>query len=388
MKREIFRIGRSIKAAPVTAATFLFSTIYYDRVLSRKRRVWDGAQSWSDRVAVYVIYPSDGLLATHLTTLRHVAASGYATVVVSNLPLSDSDRQQVLDLCVSYIERPNFGYDFGAYRDGVLSVSDRFADLTRLALLNDSAWYPLPDKRNWLHAAEEMGHDLVGATSNYGTPRHDIADFMDIEWSYSVDHRNFHYGSFALSFGPKILKDPAFFSFWKRMRLDNNKKRVVRRGEIAMSQWVVQRGYTHQCIFDPATLETALDALSDDRLAELTNDIILPEHFRAIDAKHKVLEISPTDPERRTVFTKFILTCTSLQGASYALPDLTILEKDYPFLKKSPLRLSKDGADTTLRILAKMSGPDIDDIVAEAKAIYNPRAAPPPKMTGPPKKGG
>ena len=159
-----------------------------------------------------------------MDTLRHIAENGYAAVVVSNQPLAKADRDKVLGLCADYIERPNFGYDFGAYRDGVLSIHERLASLKRLVLINDSAWYPLPGKRNWIQEAEEMGHDLVGAVSHYGTPRADPEHFMDIDWRYSSTHKNFHYASFALSFGPRLLRDAQFYRFWRKLRMDNDKK--------------------------------------------------------------------------------------------------------------------------------------------------------------------
>lgn len=373
VKREVLRLGRQLLGLPRSVGTYLFSTIYYDLVLSRKRATWPGQKPWTKRVVVFVIFPTKGLQDSHLNTLRHCVENGYAPVVVSNVAMPQADRDRVLAMCASYIERPNFGYDFGAYRDGVLHVVDRRPDLVRLALLNDSVWYPLPGKRNWMIEAEEMGHDLVGAISNYGTPRLPLEHYLDIEWSYHSSHKNFHYASFALSFGPKILGDPGFRVFWQKFRMDNDKKRVVRRGEIGLTQWVLQQGFSHAGLFDPGTLDKRLDALSDERLTELTRNLILPEDPKGAKLKYQLLSAHANQPDRRQVFTKYILTETSLQGAGYVLADLMINDHDYPFLKKSPLRLNKDGADITLRLLADLPRPAIDSTIDEAKAIYAPR---------------
>ncbi|MEP1201541.1 rhamnan synthesis F family protein [Tateyamaria sp.] len=370
IRREWLRFGRTLKSAPRVTWTYLFNTLYYDLILSRKRIGYDGHLPWTDRIAIFVIFPSQGLLETHLDTVRHLAQNGYTAVVVSNLPLSKTDREQLLEACSCYIERPNFGYDFGAYRDGVLSIQGRLDQLKRLVLINDSAWYPLPGKRNWVREAEDMGHDLVGATSNYGRPRRKSADIMEMELDHSLDHRNFHFASYALSFGPDVITHAQFLAYWKKLRLDNDKKRVVRRGEIGLSQWILRNGFSHKCMFETNELENTLNTLSDERLEALVQNIILLEHERAMSVKKGLLETPPAPQDRRSVYTRFILAATSLQGASYALADLLITEKEFPFLKKSPLRLSRDGADATLRILAKEPKPDLEVITQEALAIY------------------
>ena len=42
IKREVVRFGQQIKSAPRDVVMLLFSTPYYDLVLSRKRTNWTG----------------------------------------------------------------------------------------------------------------------------------------------------------------------------------------------------------------------------------------------------------------------------------------------------------------------------------------------------------
>lgn len=371
IKRELARVFRTIGAFPRFATSYLFATPFYDLHQSKKSKTWSGKQTLSDRIVILVIYPSEGLLESHITTLNHIADSGYTALVISNQPLSDVDRKRVLDLSATYIERPNIGYDFGAYRDGILSVAHRFDQLDRLVLMNDSVWYPLPEQRNWLQEAEGMGLDLVGAVSNYGTPRVESEDYLSLVWGYKSTHHNFHYGSFALSFGPNIFQNTGFYHFWKKMRIDNHKKHVVRRGEIGISQWVLSNGFTHGSIYNPSTLEVDLAALSDQRLAQVAVNLIIPEKPRALALKHQILQLPQSDLSWRHEVTQFILTVTSLQGCGYVLPDLMIKEHGYPFLKKSPLRLSKDGAEVTLRLIDELPDHLNSVFLHEARAIYD-----------------
>lgn len=374
IRRELLRLGRQARAVPKRLAWFFLATPYHDLFLARKRKTWTGAQT-SDgaKAAVYVIYPTDGLQPSHLHSLDHLAENGYRTTVVSNLPLSDQDREALLPSCQRYIERANFGYDFGGYRDGVLSLSSEFTVLDRLVLLNDSAWYPLPDRSNWLADAEALDVDFAGAVSNYGTPRVLLEDFRTLKWSYKTTHPNFHYCSFALSFGPRLLASRRFLRFWRKFRLDNDKSRVVRRGEIGLTQWAISNGFTHACTCPPQELETVLNSLPDDRIAEILGRIILPEFPLGEKERRKVLAIPQDAPDWRHTAIRFILFSATSQGTSYALAELTTHEMNFPFLKKSPLRLSRAGSDISLEMIAEIPGAVGKIMMDEANVLRSHR---------------
>lgn len=358
-------------------AWYLFATPVYDRWIARQRTITQGKQGFSDRVVVLVIYPSDGLLDSHIMTLKHIAENGYCTLLVSNLDLSKAERDRISPYCWHYIERPNFGYDFGGYRDGVLFLQKEpgLGALKRLVLMNDSAWYPLPETKSWLHEAEKNGSDLVGAVSNYGTPRIDWKYFKDLTWDYSTTHRSFHYCSFALSFGPNILQSPDFAKFWQNFRLDNDKKRVVRRGEIGATQWVIKHGFTHIGTCNPGELANVLAGLDDMRLERLVRNLIFPEDPKAVDLKQQLLAIPRSDPAWRHTMTSFVLVAASRQGTSYALADLTTKELGFQFLKKSPVWLNKDASDITIRLAAELHGAAGQIILQEIHALRQKRAA-------------
>lgn len=373
IKRELFRLWRQLKDTPRRVLWYYCATPYYDRILSRQRRTWVGDHPMASKMAIMVIYPTDGVMDSHTHTLQHLHENGYSTVVVSNLALSQDNRTRVLANCTQYIERPNFGYDFGAYRDGVMSIFDRLADLERLVLINDSAWYPLPNTSNWLEQAEALNVDLAGAVSNYGTPRSGHDTFHLLEWSYSSDHPNFHYCSFALNFGPKILRSLKFHQFWSRFRLDNVKSRVVRRGEIGLTQWVIKNGFTHDCTCKPQYLPEVLESLTDERLLQVVRRTIFPEYPLGQAAKQSVLNAPTHDPEWRRLAMRYVLMGATSQGTGYALAELTTKEMQFPFLKKSPLRLSKSGSDISLDIIDEIPGPTGKIIKQEANVLKQHR---------------
>jgi lipopolysaccharide biosynthesis protein len=214
---ELTRVFRQIVGLPYDTYHKLTATRRYDRLTSKETVIHAGDVARGAKVAIYLVFPKDGLLASHGYAIEYIKSAGYTPFVVSNLPLSDVDRTTLKAQCWQVMERPNVGYDFGGYRDAVLNMKDELECLDRLVILNDSAWFPLGKDTNWLTAAEAMNVDFAGAANSYGIQRVAREVFMDIKWEFSAARRNFHYGSYALSMGPKLLRSQYFVPFWTNM---------------------------------------------------------------------------------------------------------------------------------------------------------------------------
>lgn len=366
IRREIHRLGVQLRELPADLQNYFIATGRYDRRLADGVRRHSGRQPESTRIAVFVIFPRDGVLPSHLRVLNYFSVKGYATLVVSNLPLSESDRVALLDRCWTLIERPNFGYDFGGYRDGVLYLAEMLPEMERLVLVNDSSWFPLPGARDWLDDAEALNVDFAGASSHFAVPRPEIENFRDLHWAYSPRHRNFHYGSFALCFRSSILRNPRFLRYWQRLRLADKKKQTVRRGEIGLTQWVLAEGYSHGATLDITHLDRDLNTLETGRLVDIVRTLIIPELPRLNAVVKRVLD--ETEP-KRTDLVNLILLAVSRQGAGYALASYAIAERGFAFLKKSPVRLNEESARITLDLIGRLDG--ADEIMDEAQAIYD-----------------
>lgn len=364
--REIRRLGRQIKVAAPQATRYLLATPYYDLVLARKKRVFSGELSLGAKVAIVLIYPDHGLQPSHGRLLKYFVDRGFSPVVVSNLRLSDADRAKLLFQCASYIERPNFGYDFGGYRDGVLSLGASLRKMERLVLVNDSSWFPLPGCTDWLAEAETLGVDFAGAVSHYGAPRPDRPDYRGMIWDYGCDHYHFHYGSFALLIGPNIMKSRRFLRFWKTMRLTNDKNLVVRRGERGLTRWVIDNGFTHDETYSIRDLDRQLEALGDDALSDVARNITLPHDHEMRGVKEQALAEGSLS---RDELIALILTSVARQGPSYSLTDYAIRRHGFPFLKKAMVRLDRTSSDVALRIAASLPGVEGKEILAEALAL-------------------
>ncbi|WP_127904254.1 rhamnan synthesis F family protein [Solirhodobacter olei] len=317
-----------------------------------------------------MIFPRGGVAGSHVAALDAFIAGGYAPLVVSNLPLSAEDQSTLLERSALLILRPNFGYDFGGYRDAILALGRaRVAELERLVLANDSSWFPLPGASDWLDAAEDLGVDFAAATWHGAVRPRDPETFESIEWKIDKNRRNFHYGSYALSIGGSILSNPGFWQFWKRFRLTNDKNRTVRRGEIGLTRWVMKHGFSHGATAELESLADDLSRLDDaalDRVFRRTLVIADPDTRRRWQVS---LCPDGATPVTRLQKEKAILALTAREGAVYALADHLVRDRGFAFLKKSPLAHDSRTARILLDTVSTLDGRFAKTISSEAKAL-------------------
>lgn len=365
--REINRVGHQLLQLPVEMVKLVVLRRWYDTVTSRSINRSPGDLPLTDEVGIYLIFPRNGVQLSHLTMLREMRQAGIAPIVVTNVPLADADKALLKPLTARIIERPNVGYDFGGYRDGVLDIAGHLQDLTHLWLLNDSVWL-VPQPVSWFDQARALGTDFMAATSNYAMPRVDPHRFREISWQHSPNHKNFHYASYALGFGKGILQCPAFLQYWKKLNISNDKTRTVRRGEIGLSQWVLRHGFSHDATYKIDELDIELASYDDDEVDRIARELVIPDDALLESVHTRVMAQDPRTIQGRTDRIALILTAVSRRASAYALPGYA-LRRGFQFLKKSPLWLSPAGATTSLRLIDRIEGPVGDEIQAEAQTL-------------------
>ncbi|MCC5955942.1 MAG: hypothetical protein JJU07_07560 [Natronohydrobacter sp.] len=334
--------------------------------------VTEGMAQPAARLAVYTLFPQQGIQTSHIHALRALYDCGYATVAVSNLPLTETERARLAPLVWKLIERPNFGYDFGAYREGIRALAPYLGGAHRLVLLNDSVWFPLPGGADWPLQAEGLGVDVAGAVSNYGVPMPEALSLDGFQWRYDPGLPQFHYCSFALSFGPNAIRHPAFDRFWRRIRLTDNKFHTVLRGEVALSRALIDAGLSHAETLKIKTLDARLDALSTRDLYLFVAELAIPEDHRLEALRQRVLA-EPEGPGQRARLLSAALGIIALTGPAYVMPAYAHEVLGQPFLKKSPLRLARPAAEATLRLTQRLPGSVGATIHAEALALARAR---------------
>ncbi|WP_284163979.1 rhamnan synthesis F family protein [Frigidibacter sp. SD6-1] len=367
-RREVRRIGLQLNNLPYRLFESTFVQLHYDLTKSYRTQTTSGRMELRDKCAVYLIYPQDGVAASHFLALDYLAASGYAPVVVSNLPLTAEARRALAEKSHVVIERPNFGYDFGGYRDGILFLKDRLQGLQHLALLNDSVWFPLPGSYDWLKRMERSGKDFWASIWAWAVPKREPEDFRRIDWRIDKTRRHFHYASFALGFSGKVLRDAGFAQFWRSLRLTSDKDLTVRRGEMGLTRWILHNGYSHAAASEMADLPSILSSLSDREVRRVFDELIsVNDPDMSAFRRQYAAQIDVRTADRADL-EKIILCSVARQGASYAIAGLLTRKLGFPFLKKSPCTAGPESARVMLAIANHLSWMGDSCISSEIRA--------------------
>lgn len=229
--RETRRVGRQI-AALVLPSWGHVARAAHDLRRHKTVHVTEGTQPLMDEVAVLLIYQPRGLLDSTLWQLRWMASQGVSVVVVTNAPLAADDRARLAELSHLVVERPNLGYDFGGYREGVLQVLDRGIRPKALYIMNDSMWFPLSENSDVLKRSRAAPEDLWGL-------------FLDVDAKRRANGNleDGHLQSYFFRFSSEILCDPRFEGYWRGMSLINSRRVVIQKRELTLTNYFKNLGY-------------------------------------------------------------------------------------------------------------------------------------------------
>jgi hypothetical protein len=254
LKREIRRLGLQAGGLVDTALGRGRRNLY-DRRWPRNVTVTQGADAPAAHMAILLLYQPKGLSGSVQLALDALRASGAVLVVVSNLPLTAADRATLARQSWRVVERPNLGYDFGGFREGVRQIQAAGLALEELWIVNDSAWFPV------CASADQAQSDPLRALID---PAADLSGSM-----IRYDKRNRakkNIESYFLTFRKTALDHPAFAAFWQNYPLLKNKQAVIRRGEIELTRVLVAAGLTADSKMSNDAFLAALTAQSAEFL--------------------------------------------------------------------------------------------------------------------------
>ena len=273
LKRELERLKQQLRLpfSLVAATTDSLLRVHFGKGRRRQPaiRLSDGLIAGMPDMALVLIYQPAGLPASLFQTCRHLVAQGFAPFIVSNTPLRDDDRIRLLATSHLIMERPNVGYDFGGYRDGILHLLDAGVRPDNLLVMNDSTWFPLFDDCTLLAEIRAQPHDLWGPVYNDRVKK---------------PHQS-HLQSYMFSFKRDAIERPAFRTYWKRLVTSANKQLVIRMCEMRMTsafrkhgfsvgyKWTAADGVAALRSLPAADLRRALDYMSglEPKIAQTVN---------------------------------------------------------------------------------------------------------------------
>ncbi|MFG1419879.1 rhamnan synthesis F family protein [Xanthobacter sp. V0B-10] len=213
---------------------------------ARLLRIFHGARTGGTRaVALYAHFSPHSVISEMVVAQLHdYARLGFRIVFISASPRFDeADFTRIRDIVELAIHRRNFGLDFGGWIDALTLFPDITGQLDELLLVNDSVLGPLHALDPALARMRAAGEGLFGMTD-------------------SVQHAPHLQSYFLLARGEAAISDVV--SFLRAGRLSVNKRLVVKRFEIALTEHMRDQGHRVAALWGYEELENELLQSEDD----------------------------------------------------------------------------------------------------------------------------
>lgn len=226
------------------------------------------------KIAIYLIYQPKNIAESTYHTIQHLANNGYSTLIVANHEIKPENIEKLLQNAWKLIERPNFGYDFGGYRDGIRYINELKIKVTHLVIINDSIWFPLYENDEMLTTMEDAEEDFIGVLEHQRKSRNFFSKSKPQEAPF--------YGSYFWMLKEKAINNLAFTNFWNKYNNTNSKYHTIRNGERKFTHAMKNGGVKNKALFK-----------MDDLINWLN---LLPNH----EFKEKLKYITSHDPKLQT----------------------------------------------------------------------------------------
>lgn len=246
VRRELGRIVEQVRNIPLRLRE-PFAREQYDRQRWNLIKEVVGKQAQTPKVCLFLVYQRSGLPDSIMETCAFLACHGYCVIVVANGGLPSGAAEKLQDHVWKILERPNLGYDFGGYQDGVKYLNRIGVTPDNLLILNDSIWFPLDRRTDVLQQLESSDYDLCGLML-HSPARNDEPSFSAEEESQrqrkAVRKKAEHIESYVIALKGATFISDAFQSFWQSYAWSSSKSLTIKRGEIGLSKHLARHGKT------------------------------------------------------------------------------------------------------------------------------------------------
>jgi rhamnosyltransferase len=201
-----------------------------------------------NRILFFVHYNKYSNLSGHvLYLLEHIKHIFTQIIFISNSPLADDLRTKLTGLCDEIICRDNRGFDFGAWKDAVLSKGwEKLSQYGSLTLMNDSCFGPLFDLDSIYKKFELQEVDFWGLTNHRNTD-HGIPG----KHKLVPDHIQ----SYFMCFNNNVIQSPVFHDFWRKTAYEADIEYVIQKYETQLTKTLARAGFIYTTFFDGSSFQ-------------------------------------------------------------------------------------------------------------------------------------
>lgn len=232
LRREVLRLAEQLIGLPSSLASLPARLkeparrAAYERDFDTLTQCDAGQVPFGNKPAIYLVYQPNGIVKSSLATLDWLVTHGYSPIVVSNSPIRREDRNDLLERTTLLLQRPNFGYDFGGYKDGIKLIIREGIAPERVIIMNDSVWIPMvPDLMGRLEQREDT--DILGLLE-------DEKIIHDKDGGHISGRK--HIESYFYMINAKAWQSDAFQKYWNDYEMTDSKPDTIKFGEIGFSR--------------------------------------------------------------------------------------------------------------------------------------------------------
>lgn len=245
----INRISSRLAYLPILAVMLSLSSANLIRSVWHPARVLFERPHGGQPILLLALFEKGRLRPDIEKLLKAAKQAGIYVIGINSAKLINPNSHEELLDC--YIERYNYGRDFGSYRCGFFHIfrNNIHNNTPRVIMANDSVYYSSRGLADFIHLMLHTEIEALGATEN-----HEIHN---------------HLGSFWISMGERVIRNRKFEKFWRRLRLSDVRPIVIFRGEIGLSKCI------RRCVSDRSQMRAHfnsshfLSALRDNEVLDL-----------------------------------------------------------------------------------------------------------------------
>jgi len=198
----------------------------------------------ANRILFFVHYDKyNNVLGNIYYLLRSVRHMYSRVVFISNSPISDDDLIKLENHCETVIIRENKGFDFGAWKEGLLKEGwETLSQYDSVTLMNDSCFGPLFDLQEAYTKAKRGNVDFWGATLYLGTRRGmPGTDGPVLE----------HIQSYFLCFNKNVILSEVFQKFWMNLEIKDSVFETIKCYETQLTALLANSGFKYSAMYTP-----------------------------------------------------------------------------------------------------------------------------------------
>ena len=180
-------------------------------------------QKSKNKIAIFSHFSANNIIDDYVVYyLKKLSKLAEVIFVSTAEGLAEEELKKIKSYCIRIIIKKNYGYDFGAWKTGLLELGDSLEKYENLILCNDSVFGPFYNLETIFNQMKEESYNIWGLSDNF-----------------EID---FHLQSFFVVYSRKAFTHNVFKDIWDHFKIFVDKQTLIENCEIGFSRRFQQAG--------------------------------------------------------------------------------------------------------------------------------------------------